>query len=382
MKPEIRKCNCREETEQAVHEAVERLGKGEIIGVSTDQGYLAVQRVKVRFQDDYLLKSTRWPEIVLRDSILTDPCPVTLLLRSAEELADFVTPISPRGIRILKRFRAGSVELVVHQSRTRDKCARHGRIVGDFRCRVSSGEVLRGVHSLSPWPLALIPILPDGDFFVNPFVENCYRLVDLLPNCLNYVIDTGEIKKQCSRAVVKCRADGVFEIESHGMNESTIMERSGPFILFVCTGNTCRSPMAEVVCRKLLADELHCLTSQLPEKGIEIASAGIAADFGSPASTDAVVLLNQEDVDLSQHRSQPLTEQLLDQADYVFTMTGHHRDVVLHHRADLEEQTFVLGVHGRDIPDPIGAGPEVYRQCKEAIVAGIKNHLDKLISEI
>ena len=382
MKPEIRKCNSREETEQAVHDAVERLGKGEAIGVPTDQGYLAVQRVEVQFQDNYLLKSTRWPAITPMNSICLTTSSLTLLLRSAEELVDFVTPICTRGVRILKRFRAGSVELVIHQPKIQDKGTHAGQIVDNFRCKISSEGVLRSVHSLSPWPLALIPILPDGDFFVNPFVENCYRLVDLLPNCLNYVIDTGEIKKQCPRAVVKCRADGVFEIESHGMNESTIMERSGPFILFVCTGNTCRSPMAEVVCRKLLADELHCLTSQLPEKGIEVASAGIAANFGAPASTEAVVLLNQEDVDLSQHRSQPLTEQLLDQADYVFTMTGHHRDVVLHHRADLEDQTFVLGVHGRDIPDPIGAGPEVYRQCKEAIVAGIKKHLDKLISEI
>ena len=67
-----------------------------------------------------------------------------------------------------------------------------------------------------------------------------------------------------------------------------VMERSGSCILFVCTGNTCRSPMAEALCREVLAKKLGCTPAELVDQGIEIISAGIATDFGFPASADAV----------------------------------------------------------------------------------------------
>ena len=63
-------------------------------------------------------------------------------------------------------------------------------------------------------------------------------------------------------------------------------------------------------------------------------------------------------------------------------MTNQHRDVVLYHCPELEDRTSVLGVQERDIPDPIGGGLEVYRQCKEAIVAGLQDRLEQLIAEI
>ena len=73
--------------------------------------------------------------------------------------------------------------------------------------------------------------------------------------------------------------------------------------------------------------------------------------------------------------------QLLEKADRIFTMTNQHREVVLHHRPDLEASTSVLGVGKQDIPDPIGGGPQVYRQCQEAIVAGLEENLDSIFPE-
>ena len=82
-------------------------------------------------------------------------------------------------------------------------------------------------------------------------------------------------------------------------------------ILFVCTGNTCRSPLAMALCRVLLARRLGCSIAELPSRGFQVQSAGLAATIGELASAEAVEVVRDMGGDLAEHRSQPLTVDLL-----------------------------------------------------------------------
>jgi protein-tyrosine phosphatase len=153
-------------------------------------------------------------------------------------------------------------------------------------------------------------------------------------------------------------------------------------IVFVCTGNTCRSPMAQALCSKLLADRLGCSPAELPGRGFAISSAGLAAFPGEPASEEAVVVARDFGVDLSAHRSQLLTAQLLDQADHVFVMTQTHLDALgAVVAAQIGPQPRLLSPSGEDVLDPIGSTPDVYRLCAQHILKDLEEWLPGLLKE-
>ena len=134
-------------------------------------------------------------------------------------------------------------------------------------------------------------------------------------------------------------------------------------ILFVCTGNTCRSPMAEAMLRSM----------NIP--GIEVKSAGIFADNGSDASANAMKVLDEYNIP-HDHQSTQLNEELIQWADYILTMTTGHKQAVAGRFPRAIEKTFTLKEFAKidgyqDIADPYGGSVETYRgaflQIKEAI---------------
>jgi protein-tyrosine phosphatase len=156
------------------------------------------------------------------------------------------------------------------------------------------------------------------------------------------------------------------------------VEKSGPRrVLFVCTGNTCRSPMAEALCKRLLAERLGCAPAELPDRGFLVQSAGLSTMSGAPASPDAVAAVSALGADLSSHCSQPLTLELL-LADHIFAMTHSHLELLSGLGLSGMPTPQLLSPEGSDVFDPIGSEPEVYRACAEAIWA----HLQKRLPEI
>ncbi len=144
-------------------------------------------------------------------------------------------------------------------------------------------------------------------------------------------------------------------------------------VLFICTGNICRSPIAEGLFRRLLQNR----------KDIEVCSAGVHAVRGQPPSPHAVDVCAEAGVDIRGQRSQPLTMNLIERATHIFAMTGAHVEAVQMLFPDAAEKTFLLrefeeagSTCWRDVPDPIGLGRDVYNTCAETI----KNALPSVLA--
>ena len=139
-------------------------------------------------------------------------------------------------------------------------------------------------------------------------------------------------------------------------------------ILFVCTGNVCRSPMAEGLFR-------HAMEGR---GNFKVISAGVGAIDGQAPSTHAVKALRELDIDISRQRSRMLTRDLVKQADFIFGMTHGHVDAIQLLFPQATEKTFLLrefdetlDIYEKDISDPIGGSLDVYRSCRDQIEQGI-----------
>ncbi len=143
-------------------------------------------------------------------------------------------------------------------------------------------------------------------------------------------------------------------------------------ILFICTGNVCRSPMAEALFRHAVAGrgEFRAL------------SAGLGAVDGQPPTTHSVTAMHERGIDISSQRSRALTTALLQEADYVFGMTRGHVEAIGLLYPQATEKTFLLREFDdsikdfeRDISDPIGGSYEIYEACRNQIERGIASLL-------
>jgi protein-tyrosine phosphatase len=195
---------------------------------------------------------------------------------------------------------------------------------------------------------------------------------------IELLLDAGPCKYKKSSTVVKMGKRGL-EILRHGVYSQTELEALLEVkFLFVCTGNTCRSPMAEGMFRKYLAEKLQCNLDELERIGYKVRSAGIIGSAGFPATAESVTACAAKGIDIKAHRNKGLTNELIRESDIIFVMERLHRDRIIGLEPKAANRCLLLAGN-KEIPDPIGHPQKYYNTCAKLIEKAVKKRIGELV---
>jgi protein-tyrosine phosphatase len=292
-----------------------------------------------------------------------DAQPFTHHLARAADATALAAPLSRAAQRLAARYWPGPLTLVVAD--------RQG---GEVGLRVPAQAFTQQVIAACGKSLFLTSVNRSGApplLTPDAIVAGCSDSLDLL-------YDDGPPPLQLSSTVVRVTRDGMQVMREGILTQAEVFATGAATVLFVCTGNTCRSPMAEVLARRLAADKLGVEPGAVLARGLRFVSAGIGAAFGEPASEGAVAAAAEVGCDLDGHVAQPLSAELVAQAERVYCMTTSHAARVRARVPEAGDKVQLLRRDGTDVGDPFGQSLVHYRQARDEIGAALRERWDEI----
>src|SRR5579862_9107943 len=227
----------------------------------------------------------------------TAPFPATLAVRGEPDALRWAPGLSVVGCRLARRCWPGPVVLAVAGAvpETLPEPAR-ALVCGDDGLRLWTPDheaLLETLFQLDE-PLVVTAVGAPDDLAARTGGDVELIIADGMPN-------------EQTPTIVRIDGDQWSIVQSGVVPREEIARHTNCLIVFVCTGNTCRSPMAEALFKKRLADRLGCTVDELSARGFSVLSAGVAAMIGAEAAEEAIQVVRTYGADLTQHRSRPLS---------------------------------------------------------------------------
>ncbi len=285
-----------------------------------------------------------------------DAQPFTWHLAARADAARLWPSVPDRVERLLARYWPGPLTVVLP--------ARDGGTAG---ARVVAHAFTRDVIAACGEPLWLTSVnrtgeapRRDADTIAADFGAELQLLVDDGPSPLG--VASTLVRKVTAR--IDVLREGILAADE-------VLQTAARLVVFVCTGNTCRSPLAEVLARRACGEALGVPAADVLAHGLAFASAGTGTLDGMPASDGSLAAAAEAGLDLTTHASQALTPELLERASVVYCMGQSHRRAILAEVPAAANKLAMLRHDGLDVADPYGRELASYRRTRDELRAAI-----------
>jgi tRNA threonylcarbamoyl adenosine modification protein (Sua5/YciO/YrdC/YwlC family) len=287
------------------------------------------------------------------------------LLPDRDAAGQHVPRIPAPAARIADAFWPGPVTLVLP--------GQDGTLVG---LRLPSEALPRALAREVGRPLLQTSANKSGQ----PAAINAAGVAAALGSGLDLILDSGRSPGGRASTVVQCDAHTFKILRAGAVPAAELTRAATDLYLSICTGNICRSPLAEALFRREAAQRLDCDQDDVVSYGYRFGSCGTSGLPGHPASDHSIRVGKELGVDLSAHRGRPMSESVIAEAHAVYCLARHHQDELIVEFPSRVRDCQILRPDGQDIPDPIGRSLKTYRLVAKQIEAAVQNRIEEILS--